>query len=452
MSAPEFLVNTELERAVLGHLLVGGLPVYERAGLSREVFYHVFNQAIYDAVTAISARGGQADLPLVGAELRATGRLEDVGPAYLSGLTDDAIRPSFETALVGVARLEEAAARRAQWQALTMLATDLKTKPETLAFVSDRLSDIDAMGLVQRGADVLDVAGQLAAFHTERQRGQLGKVWLGFPTLDDTMGGIRPGEVCGLMARPGVGKTLLLCNIAHAVAGVSPVGQVFFSLEMPSAQIVGRLQRLVYQLGVHELADAAETLDPVAYRDHFASLMVVGTPGLSVAQMGNILRRLELGVFADRRLGLVVIDHLGLIGGDRKQTTYDRVSTQAREIKELAKRHHCAVLLAVQVNRDQGGDGSRELGLGAARDSGVVEEAMDYLLTVRRLDRNRDLSPFERRRYEDVLFTRLVKNRHGELGDEIGLRLNPRTLAIQEDRNARADENDLARIAGGRRR
>ena len=62
--------------------------------------------------------------------------------------------------------------------------------------------------------------------------------------------------------------------------------------------------------------------------------------------MAGLLRQAQLGVLAHTKVRLVTVDHLGLIGGDRRMSTYDRVSTQARELKEFAKRHGVAVFLA----------------------------------------------------------------------------------------------------------
>jgi replicative DNA helicase len=159
------------------------------------------------------------------------------------------------------------------------------------------------------------------------------------------------------------------------------------------------------------------------------------------------LRQIQAGPLKGVPIRLVTVDHLGLIGGDRKLTTYDRVSTQARELKELAKRFECSVVLAIQVNREAGGDGSKELGLGAARDSGVVEEAVDYLVAMRRLDRSQTLGQAERERYRDVLFAKVVKNRHGSPDTEVAIRINDLTLELREDPALRIADDDLGRIA-----
>jgi replicative DNA helicase len=173
-----------------------------------------------------------------------------------------------------------------------------------------------------------------------------------------------------------------------------------------------------------------------------------------VPQIATKLRQIQAGPLKGVPLRLVTVDHLGLIGGDRRMSTYDRVSTQARELKELAKRFSVAVHVAIQVNREAGGDGSKELGLGAARDSGVIEEALDYLVAMRRLDRSQTLSAVERERYRDVLFCKVVKNRHGAPDREIAIRIDPVALSLREDSTVQVTDDDLSRIAAsaGRRR
>lgn len=318
-------------------------------------------------------------------------------------------------------------------QAAIVALPDLPPKGDVSTFLGARTADDLAALIPVVETPWLDVSAQLAARRAEVVEATEGRrLTLGLPAVDAVIGGIRRGEVFGLMARPGTGKTLLLGHIAHEVAQTTTVAHVLFSLEMPASQIVGRLQQRLYGMSREDLerADYHGRLDHARYREVFRSLYVVDKGGLSVADMGGIVDDLCAGPLRGQTLGLITIDHLGLIGGDRKLATYDRVSVQAREIKELAKRLQCAVLLAVQPNRDSGGDGSRELGLGSARDSGVVEEAMDYLLGMRRLDRSLTLSPAERERFKGVLFAKVIKNRHGEPGIRetayhIGLGLRP---------------------------
>jgi replicative DNA helicase len=431
--------NLGLERQVLGQMLSydGAFDTYVGHGLQRADFYRVVHQQVFDAIAAVSARGETIGLVPVSFELRKAGVLEDVGLAYFAKLPDEALPPRGDQALIIAAELAELAGKREVFEALDGSLEDA-------AAVASR-----ATSRAMDERRVYDAAGQLQAVRADITRDHAGRIWLGFQTLDGILEGLRPGEVFGLMARPGIGKTLVLCHTARCVAELEEFSHVFFSLEMPAAQIVERIARAHYGLSRGYLRDRLEggALDVDDYTRAFARFVVVDAPGLSVAQMGAKLRQLQASTLKGIPIRLVTVDHLGLIGGDRKMTTYDRVSTQAREIKELAKCFECSVLLAVQVNRESGGDGSKELGLGAARDSGVVEEAMDYLVSMRRLDRSQVLAPYEREKYRDGLFLKVIKNRHGSPDTEIGVRLDGMTLRLAEDPTLKIPDDDMAKIA-----
>jgi replicative DNA helicase len=449
------LIDLELERTVLGGMLAhqGTYADYVEAGLTRECFYRGVHGHVWEAIQAVDGRGERIDLPTVWQELKRKQIDDAVGQWYFGKLGDGCPAPGAANAAALTLRLTELAAMRTLRIAAQVLEKDVLDNPDALSegVVAKHLAAIE--GVLMTGAERLahkGAAEQLHALAADIARDKLGKVWLGWPNLDEAVDGCRPGEVCGLMARPGIGKTLALGHVARVTAE-SEIPHVFFSLEMPTAQIVERLARALYRLGRHEMRDAIEDgrIDRDRYTRVFRDLVIVDTPGLTVAEMAARLRTIQSGVFQGRPIRLVTIDHLGLIGGDRKMATYDRVSVQAREIKDLAKRINATVLLAIQVNRDAGGDGSKELGLGAARDSGVVEEAMDYLIALRRLDQSTTLSPMDRERYRDCLFAKVVKNRHGMNGREIGIRIDPRTLMLTEDPMLQAESNDLARIAAG---
>lgn len=438
--------NLGLERQVLGQMIryTDVFEQYVGAGLQRRDFFRVEHGLVWDGIAAVACRGDSPNLVTVGIELRHQQTLETIGIAYFSLLPDAALRQESDGILLAVAELAELAGKREVYKALGKSLEDVASVAEQ---ATSRATD---------ERRVYDAAGQLGTIHQDIQRDTQGRIFLGFPTLDGILEGLRSGEVFGLMARPGIGKTLVLCQVARAVADTA-FGHVFFSLEMPAAQIVERIGRAHFGLSRGYFRGRLESgvLDADDYVSTFQRFVVVDAPGLSVAQMGAKLRQIQASTLRGIPIRLVTVDHLGLIGGDRKMTTYDRVSTQAREIKELAKRFDASVLLAVQVNRESGGDGSKELTLGSARDSGVVEEAMDYLVAMRRPERSQTLSPFERERYRDTLFLKVVKNRHGAPDTEIGVRFDGMTLRLTEDPELRIQDDDLSRIAaqaGGRRR
>lgn len=441
-SAPH--CNVRLEHDALGAMLSGSFDAFVGAGLQSADFAKGAHRQVFDAIASVEAKGVRADVVTVALELRKRGTFEDVGAGYFVGLTDGHVKPSPEAVLFITAELAELAAKRELLAALSS---------GTVADVADRVDRAVTRTVDQRR--IYDAAGQLESLRTDTVRDDAGRLWLGLPTLDNILEGLRPGEVFGLMARPGIGKTLVLGHITRAVAETA-FGHVFFSLEMPAAQIIDRIAGAHFGMNRHTLRERlkAGALDTAHYEQAFSRFVLVDAPGLSVADMSAKLRQIQASTLRDQPLRMVTVDHLGLVGGDRKMNTYDRVSTQARELKELAKRFNVSVLLAVQVNREAGGDGSKELGLGSARDSGVVEEAMDYLVAMRRLDRSQTLSQFEREKYRDVLFAKVVKNRHGSPDTEIAIRIDPRTLQLSEDPSLVIEDNDLGKIAAmaGRRR
>lgn len=434
--------DLDVERNTLGAALLGSAADLRDYGLTGSAFYRAAHRLVWDACEGVLDDGANPDLVTVRAWLRAHGTLDQVDVSYLGRLVDGVPRRDAANLLWLIGRLEELAATRLILDADEALQAALRTNPTALTdgTIDEHIATLDKLRQSRtKVAPWLDVEGQWAVLRQEAKRSADGSVLLGIGELDGLIDGVRPGEVIGLMARPGLGKTVMLCHQARWMA-YAQLPHVFFSLEMPAAQIVTRIVQADYELTRHEVLARMRlgSLDPAPYQERFEAFRLVDRGGLSVSEMSQRIRRLQDREFQGRAIGAVTIDHLGLIGGDRKLATYDRVSLQVREIKELAKAHNLAAILTIQVNREAGGDGSKELHLGSARDSGVVEEAMDYLIGMRRFDRSESLSQVERDRYKDVLFLKVIKSRHGTPGEEVAVQfdhtldLRPIAMAVPE--------------------
>jgi replicative DNA helicase len=452
----DFDRDLTLERNLLGAVLLFGVAQRCRDHhLDRGCFSLPAHAQIWDACERISDAGGEANLVTVAADLR--GReardpqraqrhqteLDEAGGdqsglAYLNHLTDvttvGKVGARGDALLWMVVRLMELSGARELRALTTRFHGAVETDPDVL---SDGSVDAFCAALENirtrqpKGALWHTAEAQWSALTADVRLRETGSVWLGLEALDEAIGGLAPGEVCGVMARPGMGKTVALCHQARYLASFG-MGHVFVSLEMPVAQITRRLVQAEYRLSRNQLEERLRTgeVAPDTFLERFPKLTVIDQGGLSIAEIGRRLRQLERAVYASSPIRCVTIDHLGLVGGDPKLATYDRVSKQVREIKELAKRHEVSVVVAIQVNREAGGDGSKELHLGSARDSGVVEEAVDYLLGMRRFDRSESLSASERQDYRDVMFVKVIKSRHGTPGDEHAFRFDY-TLDLQ---------------------
>jgi replicative DNA helicase len=439
------LANIELERAVLGQIVGhGALAMYEASGLTGDAFWRQEHRQIYDG--ALAARRANTDPDFLTIRAQAP----EVNAAYLAGIVDGVPRPTKDNASFMVESLQRLADARACYYAALKLHEQIQSNPE-------RVDDAVAhhLGVLEQAAkrfgrqtDRYTAEGQFAAYRDSLARDSR-RVFLGVPDLDEIIGGIRRGEVCGIMARPGVGKTLFLGHMI-GLASNSQVQTMMFSLEMPVEQIASRLARSVYDVGRLELESGVgeNRLPAATYHDAYDPLVVIDTPGLSVADI-------EARVRAAAQPQLVLIDHLGLVGGYRGLSTYDRTSAIARDVKEMAKRTGCAVVLAVQVSREAGGDGSRELTLGSARDSGIIEEVMDYLIAIRRPEREANITDRERFDRRNIMLMAVLKNRHGEVGLEAAVEMDPTSLRLEPSKY-RAPDQSLENIGrtkqGGYRR
>lgn len=445
-------VDLDVERAVLGSCLLSWSAAARDVtqAVAPEDFYRAGHAAIWRAIRAVDAAGGSPDPVSVCAWLRAHEALAAAGGGVYVALLIDGL-PRQTAASIGwhVAQLQGLArGRRIMAEAQRLQAMAREADAVADGAIADQVGVL--AGLLEGGPHagrVLDAAAQIAALHADASRDASQAVPLGLPGIDSIIAGVRPGEVLGLMARPGIGKTLVLSQAMTQLAehGRPVLG---FSLEMPAAQIVARCVGMHYHLRPKAVYDGAREGRFSGWATTMHALRIDGTPGLSVADMDRIVAREPVPPQA------VLIDHLGLVGGDRKLSTYDRTSMQAREIKELAKRRNVAVVLAIQVSREAGGHhGEKRLGLGSARDSGVVEEAMDYLVGVRRFDRVPTLPADERTRIKDILFASVAKNRHGDVPDrEWAYYIAPDGLRlVEQDECAPPTITDDASF-GGRRR
>lgn len=420
------------EKATLGAMLVDANALeLVRDAVRADEFFRAGHQVLFRAMCELHEAHSAVDLVTLRGHLGADGLNQAGGMAYISELSDGVPKGVNVVHYAGIVR------RCAQQREIIRRFSRVVDRAYAGDDTPDALLDVAQ-------ADTLDLRGQeaeIGAYGPAQQWASVvedvnqapkARVYLGIGSLDNLLRGVHPGEVCGIMARPSIGKTMLLGHMLRQIA-YTDAGAVCFSLEMPAAQICARLARSIYGCTRDELEDRIKDgLDGSTYVKSLPRTVLIDTPGLSLQKMESALRNLTPRLLGGEPPRVVIIDHLGLIGGDRALSTYDRVSTQAREIKELAKRHHVAVLLAIQVNRDIGGDGSKELTLGAARDSGVVEEAMDYLVGCRRLDYSQSLTVEQRQKYENVIFLKVLKNRHGELGREMAVRIDGRTLDLHE--------------------
>ncbi len=195
---------------------------------------------------------------------------------------------------------------------------------------------------------------------------------LGLPTVDQAIRGIAAGEVCTVIARSGVGKSIVA---THAMAQNPHVPIIFISLEMPAVQVMQRLYAQVTDSPAADvvLATMSNQLWPdiEALAEKVPLHVVIDTPGVRLNEATAYVENYD--TYFGQRPKLVIFDYLELIGGLKSsgQTSAETVAALADQLKQWAKDQQLGVLVLHQMN--MGREAWEEPTRSSARYGGVTE-------------------------------------------------------------------------------
>jgi replicative DNA helicase len=258
---------------------------------------------------------------------------------------------------------------------------------------------------------------------------------LGYAELDAVIRGVAPGEVMQVLGRSGVGKTAFGLNLVERMTADGQLPTLIFSLEMPGVELFERMASMSTGWAGREIEDRARMEDPQV-SERFVEVcqgwqhVVTVERSCTLAQLDDLITAARASDLWPAPLRLVVVDYLGLIVPRRTATPYEQTSESAKELKCLAKRHQVGIVSLCQVGRE-GESGGEPITLKSARDSGVVEEAADYLLGIWRPELSDRLSKDERAGKRGEFKVRVLKNRSGPAPKTVTLRFEPTTLRIR---------------------
>jgi replicative DNA helicase len=356
--------NPLAEESVLGSLLANSTRAYPLcAGLEPAHFFSDTNREIYRAIQRRMEAGRRVDAVTLQGAFESTGLLNSVGgTAYLTHLI---------TCLVGlnmvpeyVAAIRDCAARRAGIVACEsaierFYRTDLEDgDAATTAAWSIGAIEAATAGNVSVGTIGLGAAVDLAMAQSEAaQRGDQAAAGLmtGIPSLDALWGGLFPGNLDIIGARPRTGKSSLAMQISRHVAGLG-ASVLIFSMEMPARDL--GMVNLAAMTGISASDirrgryDSAQAHAMILARKQLALLPIdiIDRPAIPLSEAIGLARAHK------RRHGcrLVIADHRNLFGRDEgwgKATATDWYRHVTMRLKESAKAIDVAMLCLVQVNR-----------------------------------------------------------------------------------------------------
>lgn len=337
-------------------------------------FYSEANQRIVAAGKAIMAKDRAPDLVTLGAETDVA-TVQLVGSYRRAELDEEY---GFDpTGYVEI--LRELRKRREAYAAIhaAMAALqDPNNNTATEEVVAMTLEAIAKDGGNSQPHDLQAVLKRTYDTLCARSKGELSPVSTGIPAMDEITGGLYPGEMTVIGARPGTGKTALSLQIAEHAASQGHRA-VFVSREMSDVQIGERIlarhginmgRSRTGNLRADDWGKAEKVLADSAY-----SNILIDNRSTTVAKIRTSCRRWA----AKGGLDLVCIDYLQLIHSDNNGTRNDQVAAISWACKELAVELNVPVLLLSQLNRELKNRDNGEPQLTDLRDSGAVEQDAD---------------------------------------------------------------------------
>ena len=248
-----------------------------------------------------------------------------------------------------------------------------------------------------------------------KTKGKINGLRTGFTDLDNMLTGLHGGELLLVAARPSMGKTAFVLNIAHHVAIKESVPVVIFSLEMSKSQLVTRLVAVdsmveAKSLKTGDISDSdwskiVSTADVMAK----APIFIDDNSDISIADLRTKCRKLK----QTEGIGLVIIDYLQLMSATGKvESRQIFISEVSRALKGLARELNVPVIALSQLNRAVDSRTDHKPVLADLRESGAIEQDADVVMFIYRDDYyNPDTT--ERPGVADII---VAKQRNGSVG------------------------------------
>jgi replicative DNA helicase len=352
--------NLEAEQAVLGALMLDpqkGSTVFEI--LRPEDFYRDNHKNIYLVIRDIFEKGDPVDLVTVAENLRQAGRLESIGGigtiSQIAGSVPSAANVEHYARIVAekallrqlirIAGYIEEKGYEAGEEALSLL----EEAERLIVEISQRQSK---EGFVTIRSILLKTFDKIEYLYSNK--GNLTGVPTHFRELDRITSGWQASDLVIIAARPSMGKTALVLNMAQNAAVKSKVPVALFSLEMSKEQLVQRIlcsEAMVDQQRVRtgELLDSdwpklTQAVGPLSE----APIFIDDTVGISLAELRSKARRLKM----EQGLGLIIIDYLQLMTvGKKVESRQQEVAQISRGLKGVARELSVPVIALSQLNR-----------------------------------------------------------------------------------------------------
>lgn len=425
--------SDDAEKSLLGAVLIDDEVMSDVSEhVSADDFYDKRHGIIYGAMMSLYEKHKPVDLLTLTEELKKKKSLDTVGgSSYLTELTNYV--PTAAHAESYAELVEQKAVRRRLIRAsgeISELGFDEETttqelleKAESELFsVSDQSLKQDAVPLESILTESFD---RLEELHKNKDK--LRGIRTGYRDLDNMTAGLQRSDLFILAARPAMGKTTFVTNLAYNVATIAKQPVLFFSLEMSKEQLVDRM--LADASGVdawnirtgnlsdEDFSKLSEAMGEMSE----APIYIDDTPGLTVLEMRTKARRVN----HEQPLGLIIVDYLQLMQGSGRGdgNRVQEVSEISRGLKLIARELNVPLIALSQLSRSVENRSPQIPQLSDLRESGSIEQDADIVSFIYRPGYYEPDNP----EFENITDLIIAKHRNGPTG-KVQLYFHPERL------------------------
>ncbi|MCI5597215.1 MAG: replicative DNA helicase [Lachnospiraceae bacterium] len=384
--------NIEAEKSVIGSMIMDRDAIVEASDLlTRADFYQAQYGILFEAMVELYQEGKPVDLVTLQNKLREKDVPETLMSLdFIRDLVDSV--PTSANAAQYASIVRDKATLRRLIKVTEEIATDCYLSKEDTEVILEK-TEKSIFHLLQSHSGSQDfvpirevVLNSLDAIEeAAKNKGAVTGIPTGFLDLDYKLTGLHPSELILVAARPAMGKTAFVLNIAQHVAFRHDYHVAVFSLEMSKEQLVTRLMAMESMVDSQlirtgNLKDTEwEKLMESAGVIGNSNLIIDDTPGISIAELRSKCRRYKQSLGLD----LIIIDYLQLMSGSSRRSNESRqqeISEISRSLKALAREIDVPVIALSQLSRAVEARQDHRPMLSDLRESGAIEQDADVVM------------------------------------------------------------------------
>lgn len=385
--------DTEAEKSVIGSMLMDKEAIRVAAdALVRDDFYTGQYGILFEAMVELEKEGKPADIVQVQDKLKKMGAPEEIaGVDFLRDIFN--YLPTSANIKHYTKLVKDNSVLRKLIKTVQTIENDCyegRKEIDNLLYEAEKsVTAVTQSGGSEEFTPISDVVMEALdkMEAAAKAGGKITGIPTGFKHLDYKTAGLQNSDFILVAARPSMGKTAFVLNIAQHVAVKNKTTTAIFSLEMSKVQLVNRLISMESKVDSKNIRtgnmSAAEwtSVSEGASRVGESSLIIDDTPGISIAALRSKCRKFK----RDNNLGLIIIDYIQLMtGGGRNESRQQEVSEISRALKGVARELNVPVIALSQLSRAVEARENKRPMLSDLRESGAIEQDADVVMFIYR--------------------------------------------------------------------